>query len=95
MTELYTPGIGYLRLGKTLRVTQTTAYGKGEVVIVGPLIAIEHRLLHPKIGTIRTHLQVGPHSIDTSESRTIVEIVDDEEEQEQDEVEQDEVEEES
>lgn len=92
MTELYTPGIGYLRLGKTLRVTQTTAYGKGEVVIVGPLIAIEHRLLHPKIGTIRTHLQVGTHSIDTSESRTVVEIVDDEEEQ--DEEEQDEAEEE-
>lgn len=84
MTELYVPGIGYLSLGKTLRVSQRSVWDT-DVVIVGPLIAVEHRLMHPKIGTIRTHLQIGTHSIDTSESRTVVELVDDAEQDEVDE----------
>jgi hypothetical protein len=60
-------------LGIVLRVTQPTAF-ETPATVVGPLVAIEHRLMHPKIGTIRTHIQIGSHSIDTSAPHTVIEM---------------------
>lgn len=78
MIELYPAGIGHTVLGKTLRITQPSAYG-ADVVLVGPLVAIEQRLMHPRTPgrTVRTHLQIGTHTIDTDQAHTIIQLVDD------------------
>lgn len=74
MIELQPRDITTGHLGVILRVTQPSAYADAGLVVEGPLVAVEHRLMHPKIGTIRTHLQIGTHSIETNEPHTRIEM---------------------
>lgn len=69
-------------LGVVLRVTQKfSSYGAG-VQIEGPLVAVEHRLLHPDVpgsgGKIRTHLQIGAYATD-ARADTVIEMYGEEE----------------
>lgn len=79
MIELQPRDITTGHLGVILRVTQPSAYADAGLVVEGPLVAVEHRLMHPKIGTIRTHLQIGTHSIETNEPHTRIEMYGEEE----------------
>ena len=76
MIRIEPRALNFGHLGVVLRVTQPSPHG-ADVQIEGPLVAVEHRMLHPGVpgagGTIRTHLQVDTYAID-DRAHTVIEM---------------------